>query len=477
MALNNFDKNKHLLWRAGFGPLTEEFMQLHNATPKQYWEALKKSSDVMPSPLIVVENSVDGLMNGGQQLDKVTREKRVQMRKQSVEELKSLNLVWLQQIINSKQQLREKLSLFWHGHFATRVINSFYQQELLHILRSYSLGNFRTLLLEVSKSASMINFLNNNQNKKGSPNENFAREVMELFTLGRGHYTENDIKEAARAFTGWGADLQGNFVFRKPQHDAGSKTIFGKSGNFGGTDVLNLLLEKKQTAVFITTKLYKFFVNEKVDAEKINWLAERFYKNDYEILPLLEDIFTSDWFYDEKNIGNKIKSPVELLAGIQRNLPITLQNQMVNLVYQRALGQVLFYPPNVAGWPGGKTWIDSSTIIIRLRLPQLIKDLDTNINTKDDDDVQMGLGKEALKNKGKMNNAIAANIDWNILLNQFKDYKREELLGQMAQTFLQSSAVQVKPNSLEKFIDSSTRETYIKTTALALMSLPEYQLS
>ncbi len=149
-------------------------------------------------------------------------------------------------------------------------------RHLLNVIRENALGNFRDLLFEVSKTASMIQFLNNNQNKKGHPNENFARELMELFTIGRGNYTETDVKESARAFTGWGTDFQGEFDFRPRQHDDGIKTFFGKTGNLSGEDILDILLAQKQTAVFITRKIYQFFVNETVDEEKINVLASQF---------------------------------------------------------------------------------------------------------------------------------------------------------------------------------------------------------
>src|SRR4030095_12734086 len=192
------------------------------------------------------------------------------------ESIKSLNLAWLNEMIHSAAQLREKMSLFWHGHFASRNLNILYQQQLLDAIRRNALGNFGDMLREVSKSAAMINFLNNNQNKKDHPNENFAREVMELFTMGRGNYTEQDVKEAARAFTGWGANIKGEFVFRKGQHDSGAKTILGKTGNFNGEDVLNIILDKPATAYFISYKVYKYFVNENADMEKVEWLGDRF---------------------------------------------------------------------------------------------------------------------------------------------------------------------------------------------------------
>src|SRR5437773_9921766 len=191
----------------------------------------------------------------------------------------------------------------------------------------------------------MLNFLNNNQNRKDHPNENFAREVMELFTLGRGNYTEDDIKQAARAFTGWGANIKGEFIFRKFQHDDGSKTVLGKTENVDGDEVLEILLQQKQTAKYISQKIYKFFVNDNPDPEKVNWLANRFYENDYDISKLLEDIFTSDWFYDEKNIGCKIKSPIELIVGIQIMLPMKIENEEALLMTQRVLAQIICYPP------------------------------------------------------------------------------------------------------------------------------------
>src|SRR5690606_13687704 len=160
------------------------------------------------------------------------------------------------------------------------------------------------------------------------------------------------------------------------QHDFGSKTVLGKTGNLDGNAVLDIILSQPRTAYFIAEKIYRFLVNETVDSEKVKWLADRFYKNDYSIELLLDDIFMSEWLYEEKNIGSKIKSPIELLAGIQRMIPMKLENNESLMLIQRLLGQVLFYPPNVAGWPGGRAWIDSSTLMVRLRLPQLLNDND-----------------------------------------------------------------------------------------------------
>src|SRR5215207_1412818 len=235
-------KNQHLLWRAGFGPMAEEFHQLSKSSPQSYLTALFKASSKHPGTIDVASNALKGLVMG---MDEVARQSRQlsdedkkKLRQQSRQDIKNLNLTWLNEMVNTEQQMREKLSLFWHGHFASRNLNILYQQQLLDVIRQNALGSFGDLLIAVSKSAAMINFLNNNQNRKGSPNENLAREVMELFTLGRGNYS-------------------GEFVFRKPQHDNGQKTVLGKTGNFTGDDVLNILLEQKQTSRFIAREIYR----------------------------------------------------------------------------------------------------------------------------------------------------------------------------------------------------------------------------
>jgi uncharacterized protein (DUF1800 family) len=493
MALTNQQRNQHLLWRAGFGPAVEQLGDLSKFTPQQFYKALVKASDKKPAYVNLADNYLQGLMMGIDQAGKVqkkelTAEERKKRQQMSREGIRNLNLYWLKEMVNSSAQLREKMAFFWHGHFACRNLNVFYQQGLLDVIRRNALGNFGTLLKEVSKSSAMLNFLNNQQNRKDHPNENFAREVMELFTLGRGNYTENDIKEAARAFTGWASNLQGEFVFRRFQHDFGSKTVLGHTGNFDGEEVLDILLKEKQTARYISQKIYRFFVNEEADKSKVEWLSDRFYKSNYDISKLMEDIFTSDWFYEEKNVGAKIKSPVELIVGIQRMLPMTLENEEALLVLQRVLGQVLFYPPNVAGWPGGKTWIDSSSLMMRMRLPQLINDEDEiNIKPKDDDDQMMGRanpdkmnpeGKPA-KSKGgaagMRRQQINANVDWNLYVKNLEKVSRDELIGAMSGFLLQVKST-IGTDTIRQYADEGSRDAFIKSATIQIMSTPEYQL-
>ncbi|MBL0182250.1 MAG: DUF1800 domain-containing protein [Chitinophagaceae bacterium] len=481
MPASNRLKNQHLLWRAAFGPMAENAASLDTISQKDLWKLLLKTSEKTPERINVSQNLIDNYFSGnggmdGMQKKELSKEQRKEIQDLSREALKNLNLRWLDIMINSEAQLREKMSLFWHGHFACRVNNSYFQQELLQLIRENALGNFKDLLMAVSKSPAMLQFLNNQQNRKQHPNENFAREVMELFTMGRGNYTENDIKEAARSFTGWGFNPQGGFMFRKNQHDDGSKTVLGKTGNFEGDDIINLLIEQKQTAKFIVKKIYKYFVNETVDEAKAAWLSDRFYQNGYDIKKLMEDIFTASWFYDEKNIGTRIKSPVELLAGIRRLLPMQLENDQSQLLFERALGQVLFFPPNVAGWPGGKNWIDSSSLMLRLRIPQILAANEMlDIRPKTDDDVQMGQMMDAVK---KMKEAVkggTATIDWIAVDKIFEKATREKLLENIEAVVLQTKG---KPGTavLEKYANVASRENFIKSAIVNLMSTPEYQL-
>ncbi|ROH95263.1 DUF1800 domain-containing protein [Chryseobacterium cucumeris] len=459
MMADSLLKNKHLLWRAGFGVSINQIDGLKNKNIKMLMNELFKEESFSeitydtPDPV-----SVADYMNST-----APAEKKKEMQRINREQNNELNLNFLNSIVNSKEQMREKMAFFWHGHFASRVQNPRFNKQLLNTIRKNALGNFRDLLFEVSQSPAMLNFLNNQQNKKDHPNENFAREVMELFTMGRGNYTEKDVREGARAFTGWSYDKEGNFKERKNLHDEGSKTFLGKTGNFDGNDVLNIILEQKTTAQFITTKIYKFFVNEKPDQEIVNQLSANFYHSGYDIKKLMTEIFSSTWFYDQKNIGNRIKSPIELMAGIMRILPMHIQNPENLIVYQKLLGQMLLYPPNVAGWPNGKSWIDSSTLMLRLQVPQIWSGLrPLEYSPRQDDDIDMGMkSRETALNKSFKNPNIT--IDWDRIEKLFAYKNCEDYLLQNTQS--------LDMNSVSNFSDKS-----IKMTVINLMSTPEYQL-
>jgi uncharacterized protein (DUF1800 family) len=486
MAISTLLKNQHLLWRTGFGALIEHIPMLKDRNTAGLVGAIFNAIKSRPTTIEVANNVVDGLSKGISDIiqqnkkpaDMGERRQQQQMRREA---LQNLNIEWFNTMVESKDQLTEKVSLFWHGHFACRVINVYYQQLLLNTIRTNALGNFGDLLREVSKSAAIINFLNNQQNRKTSPNENFAREIMELFTLGRGNYTETDIKEAARAFTGWTANVNGQFVFVKKVHDAGSKTFLGQTGNWNGDDIIDILLQQKQTARFIVVKIWKFFVNETTaDGDNLNELTDYFYTNNYDIKGLLKKIFLSTWFYEEENMGTKIKSPVELLVGIQRALPMELENEDILLYLQKALGQILFYPPNVAGWPGGKQWIDSSSLMLRLRIPRLIFDQDEfAVNGKADDDVMGGQIDEKQKARLKKiigGRVIKATIEWTVLEKTFANTSKENLLKEVANHLLVTPQLKFSLDTIYKYQNKDNRLDFIKSAIINLMSTPEYQM-
>ena len=456
MTISNLQKNKHLLLRAGFGANLSQIKNLDQVSLTEIWKKLATND-----PLIPIQLKEAGPDFDYQQLSKMDAEMKKEVQKKNRRSNLEINLKFLNQMVHSEDQLREKIAFFWHGHFATRVVNSRFNLQLLNTIREKSLGNFGDLLKAVSQSPAMLQFLNNQQNKKGHPNENFAREVMELFTLGRGNYTEKDVQEGARAFTGWSFLPDGSFFERPRQHDFGPKTFLGKTGNFDGNDALNIILEQKGTAKFIVTKIYKFFVNEKINPGIIEHLSDQFYDSKYDIKKLMTEIFTSKWFYNEENIGAKIKSPIELMAGIMRTLPMELEKPENLIVYQKLLGQMLLYPPNVAGWPSGNSWIDSSTLMLRLQIPQIWSGLrPLELEAKTDDDVEMGLKNNQMRNKGFKNPNII--IDWNLVESTFKNKNISDYL------------LQTK-SSNEKIIDQFS-DSSLKLKIINVMSTPEFQL-
>ncbi|WP_201985956.1 DUF1800 domain-containing protein [Hymenobacter rubidus] len=387
----------------------------------------------------------------------------------------NMSTAWMERMATSPAQLREKMTLFWHGHFACRVRQPDAALSLHNTTRQYALGKFPDLLLAVSKEPAMLQFLNNQQNRKEHPNENFAREVMELFTLGRGNYTENDVKEAARAFTGWAYDYQSNFKFREREHDAGTKTFLGKTGNFTGEDVLKIILEQPAAATFLTTKIYRFFVNDVPNPAHIEPLAVAFRKSGYDIADLLERMFSADWFYEPANVGTHIKSPVELLAGIRRTLNVKIDNAQPLLGYQRALGQNLFQPPNVAGWPGGRNWIDSSSLLLRLQLPSILfKNAEFAVALKQDEN-------DIAPNQTKAERTVRPGAGAHLplaplqqLLGATPATQQPEKLGEF---LLQAN---IRPENLQLVQQAAAQKEpaeALRATLVSLLSLPEYQLA
>ncbi|MGK0365263.1 MAG: hypothetical protein ACI85O_002329, partial [Saprospiraceae bacterium] len=326
----NFEKEKtrirHLYSRFGFGLNSEEWVKAKQGfSLEEHVSKMLQRKNIAGKEIDFDESTFLSFL----QIKRLPKKQRVEQKKQKKQNRIDLNIWWLEQMAgNSEKCLAEKMTLFWHGHFACRIKKPNFSYRYLNTIRKNALGNFRSLVKEIAKEPAMLYFLNGTKNRKSKPNENFARELLELFTIGIGNYSEKDIQEAARAFTGWSIDKQKNYTakFKLKQHDNGVKFFFDKKGNLNGEDIIDLILDKRETARFIAAKIFRYFVNKKEDSEIIDRLAKVFYDNDYEILPLIEEIIKSDWFYDSKNLGNKIKSPIELIIGLMKHINLEFTN-------------------------------------------------------------------------------------------------------------------------------------------------------
>ncbi len=286
----------------------------------------------------------------------------------SVLETQRVGYWWANRMLATKRPLEEKMALFWHGHFAVNEAKvRDYRKTLgqLELFQKYGTDNFRALLLAVARDPAMLSFLDAGVNVKGSPNENFAREIMELFTMGVGNYSEKDIREGARAFTGWNyADL--TFVVNKEQHDDASKTFLGQTGNFDGVDVINIILKQPVTARFIAGKIYRYFVRQELDPQVQDKLGAVLRNKDYQFAPLLETIFLSRDFYSSVSVGTQIKSPVQVAISTFKKLGLTEVPGVPDFnIATGTLGQRLFSPPTVAGWSEGRSWITPGLLLER----------------------------------------------------------------------------------------------------------------
>ncbi|MDP1681664.1 MAG: DUF1800 domain-containing protein [Burkholderiales bacterium] len=369
-----YDDARHLLARTGFAP-TESEVQTYaklsraQAVDKLLSETRAEAQTLPPSWVSEPPTPLRAIKD-------LSEEERKQFQRQQMERGVALRSWWYQEMLVTPTPLTERMTLFWHNHFVSsqqkvKSAQLMYRQHVL--LRSYALGNFGELLHAVSKDPAMILYLDNATNRRGQPNENFAREVMELFTLGVGQYTEQDIKEAARAFTGWSLDrANGEFHFYRLLHDGGTKTVLGRSGDFDGDAVLDILLAQPQTAEFISAKLWREFVSPDPDVKEVQRLARILREARYEIKPLLRALFSSEAFYVPANRARLIKSPVDLLVGTLRQFGIEGLDTRLLVFSGRQLNQDLFGPPNVKGWPGGDDWINSTTLLARKQFMERI---------------------------------------------------------------------------------------------------------
>jgi len=381
---------RHLLWRAGFGGTIDQVETLHRMglqravqhlvdyqlTPDDAMPAFESDPDIIRPPTDE-ERALfrRARQTGDEKLQERVREIRRKQRRADRDQARDYAKWWVRRMIETPRPMQEKLVLLWHDHFATRYRNvndSYKMIQQLALFRREANGNFGDLARGIVRDPAMLVFLNNNQNRARNPNENLARELMELFTLGEGHYTEHDIQQAARALTGYFVDDH-DFAFRKNQHDDGVKTILGRRGAFDGESLVEVLLRQTACARFVAYKLYEAFVADLPDPDNvpdsagvvIERLSQILRRENYELKPVLGVLLRSRHFHDAAVVGRRIKNPVEFVIGMNRSLtpPPRDANLMVQAMAE--MGQQLLDPPNVSGWRSGRAWISTSTLFVR----------------------------------------------------------------------------------------------------------------
>ncbi len=386
-----FDEARALLWRAGFGGAPAQIRTLADWGPQRSVEFLlavdeipyeRDELDDLDSAIMLPPSPEEqaryreALRTQNEEVVQEFRARRQRAQGRDRSQVRSMQRSWLARMIESPRPLEERMTLFWHGHFATSyrtIENSFHMAMQIEMFRRHALGNFGRLLFLIIRDPAMIAYLDNDQSRRGRPNENLARELMELFSLGVGVYSEEDIKEGARALTGY--TFEGNEpVFREPWHDNGEKSILGKRGRLDGDGFVRAILEKKACSEFICAKLYRYFVADlppdlsdapREQRKFVQQLASNLRRNKYELKPMLRKLFLSEHFYQMVERDRQIKSPVQLVVGSVRSLETPARNLGVLTDAMDRMGQNILFPPSVKGWDGGRSWINTSTLYVR----------------------------------------------------------------------------------------------------------------
>lgn len=386
-----YDQARHLLWRAGFGGSPVQIRTVASWGPEKAVEHLLEfdkvpfeapaadtfDKDIM-RPLNAEERGdlARARRSGDEESVARLRAQRQEAERVDRQQIRSVQQWWIRRMIESPRPLEEKMTLFWHGHFATsyRTIEDSYHMYVQNqLFRKYAVGNYGKLMYEIIRDPAMIAYLDNNDSRKGRPNENLARELMELFSLGVGNYSEKDIKEGARALTGY-TFRDDEFAFEDENHDSGQKAILGRTGKLDGDDFVSAILQKPACARFMAEKFYRFFVadyptgRDELDLPAkavIRELASTLVVNKYNIKPMLRKLFLSEHFYAPQVMHEQIKSPVEVVVGAVRSLNTPVRELTVLLDAMNLMGQNLLYPPSVKGWDGGRSWINTATLFIR----------------------------------------------------------------------------------------------------------------
>jgi uncharacterized protein (DUF1800 family) len=483
----DYAKAAHLLNRAGFGGRPAEIQKLADLGLDGAVSALldfEKIPDPTPAPDWAKPDAeqmkkIQEVNRSGTPADKKQLQQELQQtQRRRIMELRGW---WLQRMVSGPRPLQEKMVLFWHGHFATsyeKVREAYFMWRQNELFRRLATGNWQQLLTEAGKDPAMLIWLDQAQSRKAHPNENFAREVMELFALGEGHYTEHDIAEAARALTGWSLERQEErYIYRPFFQDTGEKTFLGRTGNFDGDDVIQIIVSQPQAAKFITAKLWNYFAGQVPSEALAEALAANFRANGNNFKPFLRALFCSEEFYAPDIIRNQVKSPVQWLVNTVRVLESELPPPLVSWGMLRQLGQDLFAPPNVKGWDGGVTWITTNTLLTRYNDAQaLVEGQLPALTAGDFGGKGAGNGQKAMKALQRLR---LGGVNVEKILSPEERADKTTIVAALEKRLFQASLNSAQEQTLREFLDAKTKlsNADIVTTIRLMMSTPEYQVT
>jgi uncharacterized protein (DUF1800 family) len=487
----DFRTAAHFYNRAGFGGPPAEIEKLVALGPAKAIASLADFEEVPDDTANPVWAKPDpereARLRAIRQSDKSPEEKRMmqqQIQREQQQQIMELRGWWLQRMAGGPRPFQEKMVLFWHGHFATstqKVREPYFMWRQNELFRRLATGNWEEMLVHVAQDPAMLVWLDQAQSRREHPNENFARELMELFTLGEGNYTEKDVTEAARALTGWSLDrVNMKFIERPMTHDRGVKTVLGRTGPLTGYDVVNQIVKQPQSARFITAKLWNFFAGEMPSAELNEALAGVFRKSGNNFKPLMRTMFLAEEFYSDKLIRNQVKSPVQWLVNGARVLERPLPPTQVAVGLLRNLGQDLLAPPNVKGWDGGLAWITTNNLLARYNQASLLVAGDANAMSQ----ALGGLRNPNRPAAAARGQRLARQLrpgaaDVTKLFTEQERANPEALLAALERRLLQGRLKESQGISLLKYLESesSLDDAVIANAIRLVMATPEFQLS
>jgi uncharacterized protein (DUF1800 family) len=488
----NYQMAAHLLNRAGFGGPPLAIQNLADMTMPEAVSFLldyEKIPDAMPAPEWAhpeperLQALRQVYQTGTQDEKRQASQAEQKMQYQRTIELRGW---WLNRMAKGPRPFQEKMTLFWHGHFATsieKVHDAYYMWRQNELLRRLGTDNWLRILIETGKDPAMLVWLDQAESRKEHPNENYAREVMELFALGIGNYTEKDVTEGARALTGWSLDRQNQcFIYRPQFHDDGVKTYLGLTGNLTPEDVLAQIVAQPASATFITGKVWNFFTGQTPSPALNQALAAEFRYNNNNFKPLLRVMFSSEEFYSPDIVKNEVKSPTQWLVGSSRMLESDLPPPMISMGMLRSLGQDLFNPPNVKGWDGGLSWITTNTLLARYNeaetlvtgslQPLVGADFSPKGNAKKNPNAEKRMQKLA-------DHIHVGGVNVNKIITPDERMDKALIVASIEHRLLQSDLSDDQENALRDFLDSRTQLTDndILTVIRLVMATPSYQVT